>query len=107
MNDKKTEAFVALCLALVEQAKTPTEETWRAMRAAQEAAERTFDGAVAFDVPWYAAQAICTREEVYAQHGRIVPMAAHADALYAMRSAFSDVVWAATVAVRKALAGQA
>lgn len=102
MNDKKTEAFVALCLALAEQAKTPTEATWCAMRAAQEAAERTFAGVVDFDVPWHAAQALCTHSEVYARYDRYVAKAEHVYDLDTMRRTFSDAVWAATVAVRKA-----
>lgn len=103
MNDPKTETFVALCVAMVEEAKAPTDETWRAMRAAQDAAERAFSGWVAFDVPWHAAQALCTKAGLYTRFDRQVPKTEHDNDLYTMHGKFSDAVWAANVAVRKAM----
>ncbi len=101
MNDKKTEAFVALCLALVAQARGQTETAWRAMRNAQQRAENEFshgDGN-----PWYAAMGLCAEEGVYAKFGRTVPMGAHAAALRTIAATFPGTVTAAREAMRKAM----
>ena len=105
MNDKKTEAFVALCLALVAQARGQTETAWRAIRNAQKHAENEFSHDEGN--PWHAAMGLCAEEGVYTTFGRTVPMAAHADALRTITATFPGTVTAAREAVRKALAGQA
>ena len=101
MSDKKTEAFVALCVALVAQSREQTETAWRAMRNAQKRAENEFlhgDGD-----PWYAAMGLCAEEGVYATFGRTVPMAEHADELRTITATFHGTVTAAREAVRNAM----